>query len=168
VQRCTGETHEIPIRDEDLAVLVSVLLVGTLTSPSAQAVTREWGRLHLASPGGIWEAEAHGTAGWKNGQPRVRARFVDYNGMADNDQTFVQVKFYKHRSWVCGINGQRCFGYRLEDTKRTGLTYVGAEWFTDVVRLGSDAGRCAPGCATGNASTRRVECSRWSRYLPVH
>lgn len=55
--------------------------------------------------GGIWEAEAHGTAGWKNGQPRVRARFVDYNGMADNDQTFVQVKFYKHRSWVCGING---------------------------------------------------------------
>jgi len=35
----------------------------------------------------------------------VRARFVDYNGMADNDQTFVQVKFYKHRSWVCGING---------------------------------------------------------------
>ena len=130
-------------------MLVSVLLVGTLTSPSAQAVTREWGRLHLASAGGIWEAEAHGTAGWKNGQPRVRARFVDYNGMADNDQTFVQVKFYKHRSWACGINGQRCFGYRLEDTKRTGLTYVGAEWFTDVVRLGSDAGRCAPGCATG-------------------
>ncbi|HEV8055866.1 MAG TPA: hypothetical protein VGP51_05205 [Nocardioidaceae bacterium] len=152
-------------------MLVSVLLVGTLTSPSAQAVTREWGRLHLASAGGIWEAEAHGTAGWKNGQPRVRARFVDYNGMADNDQTFVQVKFYKHRSWVCGINGQRCFGYRLEDTKRTGLTYVGAEWYTDVVRLGHQAvGRwkVRARVCDRDASTRRVECSRWSRYLRVH
>ena len=152
------------------AVLVAVLLVGTLTTVPAQAVTQSWGHIYLGADNGWRQAEAYGTAGW-DGQPWVRARYRDYNGYSDNDHVFVQVKFYKYESWVCGINGSMCYGYRLKATKETSMNYGVYAWKSEEVRLGHSAsGRWSVRARVcdRDAKTGHVDCSPWTRSMQVH
>lgn len=154
-----------------LAVLAGVLLVGTLTTLPAQAATRDWGPLDVSIPRGDRQAEASGTAGWRDGQPYVWARFRDYNGTGDNDLTFVQAAFYKYESWVCGPNGFRCYGYRLQDTKRTAAMTYDTKWHTNVVRLGHQAigsWRVRARICDQDQLTKHLQCSPWTRYMRVH
>lgn len=126
-------------------MLAGVLLVGTLTTLPAQAATRDWGPLYVSIPRGDRQAEASGTAGWRDGQPYVWARFRDYNGTGDNDLTFVQAAFYKYESWVCGPNGFRCYGYRLQDTKRTAAMTYDTKWAHQRGAAGSPGDRLMEG-----------------------
>lgn len=152
------------------ATLLVALSLVFVTSSTAQATTRSWGPVYVEVIHGN-DAEANGRAGWRDGQPWVRANYQDYNGMYDNDQTFVQATFYRYETWVCGINGQTCSGYRAKETKRTEGTWRGDVWYTQTLRLGHRAAGqwlVRARVCDKDMKTHHRACSSWTRYMRVH